>query len=120
MNSLHEQDFNQCLARVMTGCYPGNRISFIGEAVGRLGKNGSHKRGDIMIGGFGLTPVVVEGEYSDRPGCNPDKDALNKLGVFDKRTNQPIRTAVAVRYPKLASSWKIGEVDKNLVDGATL
>lgn len=120
MSSLHEQDFNQGLAKAMTSCYATGRIQFVGEAVGRLARGRSSPRADVVVSGFGLLPVAVEGEYLDKPGCNPDKDALDKLGILDKETNRSIQAAVAVCYPKTAGIWKAAEVDKKLLQGAVL
>ena len=102
----------------MTCCYAGKRIEFTGEAVGRFKR--SNKRGDITVSGSGLTTVIIEGEYSDVPNCNPDKDALSKMSVFDEAMNQKIGTTIAVCYPKGARSWNIDDVQQELLQGARL
>ena len=120
MGQLLEESFNVKLAEGMQHCYGDDRIDFRGEVVRRLKGNGSYKRGDVVVSGPGLSTIVIEGEYSDRSNCNPDKDAIAKLGVLDTEMNQNVLSAIAVRYPPQSNFWESNEVRPKLIKGAPL
>ena len=96
-----------------------SELNLLEKLLGRLKRGKSSLRADIIVSGLGLDSVVIEGEY-DSPGSKPDKDAQDRLGVFDKKMDQTVQTAIAVLYPRGANSWTVSQVEQRLIKGAIL
>lgn len=119
---LHEHDFNAALGEAMQRMHADKSVGFTSERVGVLAPSADagSRRIDVLVRSASLLPVAVEVEY-DRPGGNPDRDAVARLGLEIGQGGKGISSAIAVLAPPLAEQWKDREdAVSRLVGGAQL